>query len=155
MAQRGAVRDMMNSYSYPTASVQVGRRGAVALARISGVVTPSAAGRIIRDSSGWGGKRTALVNVVDYSGSAVAIGADHLLSVADQAQRFGVQIVPTALVVSAEQLPMFRAYADLSMACGILKAAFLRLDDAQRWAARQAVVAEEWARMRSALRSAP
>jgi hypothetical protein len=145
----------MNRYSYPTASAQVGQRGAVALARISGVVTPSAAGRIIRDSPAWGGKRTALANVVIYSESAVAIGADHLLSVADQAQRFGVRLAPTALVVSPEQLPMFRAYADLSMACGILKAAFVRLDDAQRWAARQAVVAEEWLRMRAALRFAP
>ena len=145
----------MKSYSYPTASVQVGKRGAVALARVSGVVTPAAAGRIIRDSPRWGGPRAALANVVIYSESAVAIGADHLLAVADQAQRFGVFFVPTALVVSREQLPAFRAYADLSMACGILKAAFVRLEDAQRWAARQAVVAEEWRRMRSALRSAP
>lgn len=145
----------MQSYSYPTASVQVGKRGVVSLARVSGVVTPAAAGRIIRDSPRWGGRRAALANVVIYSESAVAIGADHLLAVADQAQRFGVSFVPTALVVSSEQLPAFRAYADLSMACGILKAAFLRLEDAQRWAARQAVVAEEWQRMRLALRSAP
>lgn len=145
----------MKCYSYPTASVQVGHRGAVTLAKISGVVTPAAAGRIIKDSQAWCDQRRAMANVVIYSESAVAIGADHLLSVADQAQRFGVRIVPTALVVSPEQLPMFRAYANLSMACGILKAAFLRLDDAQRWAAQQAAIGEEWARMRSALRSAP
>lgn len=145
----------MNNYSYPTANVRVGRRGAVALAKVSGVVTPAAAAKIIRDSPAWGGRRPALANVVIYADSAVAIGADHLLSVADQAQRFGVSFVPTALVVSPEQLAMFRAYTNLSMACGILKASFLCLEEAQRWAARQAVVAEEWARMRSALRSVP
>jgi hypothetical protein len=145
----------MNRFSYPTASALVGQRGAVALARISGVVTPSAAGQIIQDSPAWGGKQQALANVVIYRDSAVAIGADHLLSVADQVQRFGVRFLPTALVVSPEQLPMFRAYADLASACGVLKAAFLSLDDAQRWAAQQAVVAAEWQRMRSALRSAP
>ena len=145
----------MPHYKYATAAVSAGSRGAVAVAKVSGVVTPAAAGRIIADSPQWGGKRSALANVVIYRDAAFAIGADHLLSVADQARRFGVEFVPTALVVSPEQLPTLRAYANLSMACGILKGAFLCLDEAQRWAERQAVVAEEWQRMRSALRSAP
>jgi hypothetical protein len=145
----------MACYTYPTASVFVRRADSVAVARVAGVVTPAAAGGIIADSPGWGGKGSALSNVVIYRDATVAIGLGHLLSVAGQAQRFGVRIAPTALVVSPEQLPAFKAYADLSMANGILRAAFLSLEEAHRWAARQAVVAEAWQAMRRSLLSAP
>lgn len=156
MAQRRANRDKMNRYSYPTASVQAGNSGRVAIARVRGIVTKEAAGRIIADSGSWCGRLGApLATVVVYRDATVAIETDDLLMAAGNAYRQGAGLAATALVVSPDQAAMFREYARLSAERGILKRVFLSVEDAQRWAAQQAVVAEAWQKMRLALRSVP
>ena len=104
------------------------------------------------DSPGWGGCEP-LSHVADYTGAAMALAAGPLMASAIQAQRHGVVLLPTALVVSADQLSVFTEYCRASMAAGILKAAFLRREDAVRWAARQAAVREHWLRLRAATQS--
>lgn len=146
----------MSKYKYPTASVQVGNSGRVAIARVRGIVTPTSAGKIIADSSSWCGRLGApLATVVDYQDAAMAIQTDALLKAAGSAYRQGAGLAATALVVSADHAAMFRDYAQLSADRGVLKAVFSSLEDAQRWAARQALVAESWQQMRRALRSGP
>lgn len=105
------------------------------------------------DSPDWGGCKP-LAHVADYSSAALALDAGPLMASAIQAQRHGVVLLPTALVVSADQMPMFGEYCRASMAAGVLKAAFLRREDAVRWAARQAAVREHWQRLRAATLSA-
>lgn len=117
-----------------------------------GVVTRSDARSIIIDSPHWG-QCMPLAHVADYSRAAMAIEASALLGSAIHAQRHGVTLAPTALVVSGDQMPMFSEYCRASMAAGVLKAAFLSVDDALRWASRQAAVREHWQRLRAGMQS--
>ena len=143
----------MQKHVYATSSVSSTARGRVGLGLIQGVVTASEARRIIIDSPSWGRCRP-LAHVADYSGATMAINEGALLGSAIQAQRHGVVLAPTALVVSRDQLAMFDRYCQASMSAGVLKAAFLRLEDAVRWSARQAAVREDWQAVRNGLRSA-
>ena len=146
----------MGSYNYSTACVQVRATGRVAVANVRGIVTQASAGKIIADSAGWCGRLgLPLASVVVYRDAAVAIQADELLKAASGAYRQGAGLAAAALVVSSDQFALFRDYARMSAERGVLKAVFLSVDDAHCWAARQAGVAEEWAQMRAALRSAP
>ena len=67
------------------------------------------------DSPGWGGCEP-LSHVADYTGAAMALAAGPLMASAIQAQRHGVVLLPTALVVSADQLSVFTEYCRASMA---------------------------------------
>jgi hypothetical protein len=141
----------MSKHVYSTSSVVTGQHGAVGIGRISGVVTALEARRIIIDSPRWGLR--PLAHLADYSQAAVAIDTAALMGSAIEAQRHGVVLAPTAIVVGPDQMPMFAEYCRASMAAGLLKAAFLNVEDALRWAGRQAAVREHWLKLRGEMRS--
>jgi hypothetical protein len=143
----------MKVIKYPCSRVQVSVGGSLAIAQIGGVITPDGAAAIIRDSVGWGGLGgRPMVKVVDYSMAAVALTYDQLLISAGQVGM--LRCVPAAAIVATpETYGLFRSYAAASTAGGVLKAVFLSIDEAVRWAARQAVVLDHWQRRRDAVRS--
>lgn len=139
----------MRRYTYNTASVSASLDGLIGVGIITGVVSGANARQIIADSVTWGGGPAPLANLVNYQGAVVAIQADKLLMAAKMAGRLGgIMATPTAIVATADQIEMFRDYAELSMQAGVLKAAFTNPADARRWAARQAVIRGQWLQRR-------
>lgn len=142
----------MSKLVYDTTSVVVGGPGLVVVGAISGIVTPRDAPRLIADSPQWGGGQ-ALAQVADYSRAVMAIESGPLMESARHAMRSGVILAPVALVVGLDQLQMFEDYCRAAREAGLIRAAFLSVDEALRWAAKQAAVQEHWQRLRLDLRS--
>ena len=121
----------MQTFTYATASVHVAALGRVAIGRVTGLVTISTAGQIMQDEARWiGGQQ--LAQIIDCSAAGVALAANDLLATAQRKLDGGGP--PTVFIVGLDQLPLFERYADLAMACGVLKAAFSSERDAQQWA---------------------
>ena len=136
----------MKSIDCGTARVDVLRQGEIVLARVVGVVTASAAARVIASRPAWQDE-AALACVVLYDRAVLAVSAEGLLRAAAQGPCFDPsKIVPAAIVSSAADLEMWRDYARLSLGCGVIKAAFLDVGAAELWAARQARVMAYWGR---------
>ena len=106
------------------------------LARVRGLVVPSSVGQIVRSIEGLSAECGASGQVVIYS-AQVLISPDDLFSAA---QASGRDKLPTALVVSSEQIDLFRAYARLALRAGVLKAAFLTEQEARVWLDQAAAV---------------
>lgn len=144
--------DRMEKLVYCTTSVEVGPPGPVVAGLISGIVTTKNAPRILAGSAQWAGGQ-ALAQVADYSRAVMAIEADELMRSAQQAMHEGAMLAPVALVVNLEQSAMFESYCRAARSAGLVRAAFLSVDEALRWAAKQAAVREHWQRLRLGLRS--
>jgi hypothetical protein len=142
--------DVMLRFEYPTATVDVRTCGQIVTAAVGGLVTASAATKIIAGAGGWATQR--LVQVVSYAEASVEMTPDVLFAAAVLAKP---STTPTALVVAPSQLSTFREYSLLYADRGVLKVAFTRMEEAQRWAARQAQVREYWARLVSARQAFP
>ena len=148
MQSRGGVSvrchtESMKTNVYGMSSVQAGAQGRVGVGKVFGVVTSAEARKILMDSPRWGDCRP-LAHVADYRQATMAIEPAALLASAVHAQRHGVILAPAALVVGPDQITLFSEYARASNAAGVLKAVFSTLDEALRWAARQALVREHW-----------
>jgi hypothetical protein len=140
----------MKKWTYSGAAVAAGTEDGVVIAVVDGIVTPASAGLIIADSVHW--SRYRLAQVVRYDRAAVNLTAEVLFATA---LRASAGSTPTALVVSMDQLPMFREYSQMHADRGVMKAAFTCAEAAQRWAADQARVRESWGRWRRALAASP
>lgn len=117
---------------------------------ISGPVDASAARQIIGDAHRWGSE--PLVQVVNYELACVQLNADELFRAATAARPIDV---PTALVVSRDDLWMWREYTRLHAQCGNVKAVFTSREEAHRWAAGQAAVFSYWGRVERSRKSSP
>lgn len=134
MSERGSKQ----TYRYPTAGVVVTECAhRIAVGRVRGLVTLAAAGQIMQDEHRWLGG-TQLAQIIDCSRAGIALGPNELLATA-QAE-LGNGVPPTVFVVGADQLPLFKEYADLAMAAGVIKAAVSSMEQAQAWAASKAPV---------------
>lgn len=140
----------MLKFEYPTATVDVRSSGHIVTAMVGGVVTAAAATKIIAGAGGWAPRR--LAQVVSYTDARVEITPDVLFAAAVLADPAST---PTALLVAPAQLSTFREYSLLYANRGVLKVAFTRMEDAQRWAARQAHIREYWARLVCARQACP
>ena len=141
----------MSRYVCGAASAVVTSDSGVTVARVSGVVTAASAGDLIARISARARLGGALANVVFYDSALMAVTHDRLLA----ASRVSSGSTPTAIVASADQMPMFTSYAAAAMGAGILKAAFATEAEARRWASQQAEVRAYWLSLRRALRSEP
>lgn len=147
----------MYLFSYRTASVNTSCLHGVGLARVSGVVTSDALRLIIADSTQWAGGSQQLAHIVHYSEAAMALTLDQMVCSGRAAKRAdAINATPSALIVSAAQMPLFDAYAAVMQRLGFSLGVFTGAEDGQRWAARQALVREHWLGLRAGLqRSAP
>lgn len=134
----------MHKFKYATAGARAYSAGRVAVGCVSGILTASIAREVIADSELWLPGGEALAVVADYSGAAIALSASDLLGAIQRIKWGGDMAPPTALVVASDQMAMFREYAARCATLGILRAVFASVDDAQRWAARQALVRQHW-----------
>lgn len=140
----------MLKFEYPTATVDVRSSGQIVTATVGGEVTAAAATRIIAGAGGWAPQR--LVQVVSYAEAQVSMTPDVLFAAAVLADAAST---PTAFLVSPAQLSTFREYSLLYASRGVLKVAFTSMEEAQRWAARQAHIREYWARLVCARQACP
>lgn len=147
----------MHRLLYRTASVETHAFREISMAHVSGVVTPDTLRLIIADSAQWAGGCDHLAHVVDYSGATMALSLDRMVEMARAAKRAdAINATPSALIVSADQMPLFENYTTAMQRLGFSMAAFTASDEGRQWAARQALVREHWRGLRAALRqSAP
>ena len=144
----------MKTIDCGAAAVRVLRQGDVVVAQVVGVVTVASATRVIASRPMWQ-ERAALACVVLYDRAVVAVRAQDLVRAAAQGPCADPsQVAPAAIVSAVQDVAMWREYARLSLARGVIKAAFLTSEDAEAWASRQARAMAYWARChRSAVRS--
>jgi hypothetical protein len=114
------------------------------LAHVGGLVVPSSAAEVVRSIEAVSEVSGSSGQVVVYS-AQVLIAPDRLFKAA---QSSGRDKLPTAVVVRPDQIELFRAYAKLAMAAGVLKAAFLSEQQAREWVD-QAVLVEAYRRSRA------
>lgn len=137
--------DNMVTFVYGATSVATHCAGRIGVARVAGVITPATAPKVFIDSAQWGCKQRPLVNVIDYRRAVVAVDPCCLFSAAERTLApSGGLSTPTALVVSADQLPVFNDYAGRALAAGHLRCVFLDADAAMQWAADQRAVTLQW-----------
>lgn len=92
--------------------------------------------------------------VARYDAALVQLDADALLVSASGVIKPGAALLlPTALVVTAETMPMWRTYCQLQARRGVLRMPFLSVEDAARWAADQAALFAAQARFHERARS--
>lgn len=140
----------MKNWKYPSATVSASAESGLLIVVVAGAVTPASAALIIADSVHWAQHR--LAQVVRCDQASVDMTAEMLFSAS---LRGNAGDTPTALVVSPEQFPVFREYSQMHADRGVMKAAFINAEAAQRWAADQARVRESWGRWRRALAASP
>ena len=140
----------MGKWAYCSAAVSARSENGIVFAAVDGIVTPTSAALIIADSVNW--SRHRLAQVVRYDRAVVNMSAEVMFAAAMKAKPGGT---PTALVVSDQQLPVFREYSQMHADRGVMKAAFTSSEAAQRWAADQARVRESWGRWSRALAALP
>ena len=147
----------MHKISYRTASVETSAYRGLGLARVTGIVTHDTLRLVIADSGQWAGGADCLAHVVSYSTATMALDLVQMVGMARQAKRADViNAIPAALIVSADQLPLFDDYTAAMQAHGFMIAAFTAADAGRRWAAQQAQVRAHWRGLRARLQlSAP
>lgn len=123
----------MNAYKYKSAEFVADISQGIGVGEVTGVVTLDVAGQLIATSNSLMFDYGACSQIVSYRGAAVLTTSEELFSKAAGIHT-ACETVPTALVVSVDQLEMFREYCRLAMHAGIEKAAFLTIGEAQRWA---------------------
>lgn len=136
-------------WSYPSATVTAQRSDEIGICQVTGIVTPAASGQILADNHLWIRESQIFGQVAIYQGATMCVDEEGLMRSAIATMSRASEILrPTALVVNAEQLPLFQRYAWLAAQHGFSRAAFTETEPALEWVRRQAEVFAQWPAMR-------
>ena len=131
-------------HDYGAASMAADPNGGLAVAHVTGLVTPAISLQLLRDNAAFVARNKIAGQVAVYSGAAMAINADSMLRNAQVARIEAPEIaLPTAIVASVEAFDMCRSYCALMCEAGFWRRAFLDYESALRWAAEYAQIREE------------
>lgn len=108
---------------------------------VQGLVTPEVSLQILETNRRWVERGGLCAQVVYYERAAMLIDAEAMMHNAARVLHRGDGLtVPTALVVTADMLPLFERYSTLMAQHGVLRVAFTSRDLADAWAREEAAV---------------
>ncbi len=138
-------------WTYAEAQMVGCREARLGVCTVTGIITPHTSALVLADNHRWMRQAAIHGQVADYRGAAMCVDEHELMRSAIGAMRDNDEILrPTALVVTAEHLPLFHRYAWLAAQHGVCRAAFTETGPALEWVRRQAEVFEQWPAMRLA-----
>lgn len=126
----------------PSTSAEMWGDNGLAVIRTQGIVAPQAFRGVLANCQAAVTDWDSRGLVADYMQAQLEIDADALMRSALQVMALGERklALPTALLVKADDLPMWRNYARLMAQGGVLRGVFTDHDAALAWTRQQAAI---------------
>lgn len=135
-------KETLKSWKYEgSASVAGGIESGLSIVTVHGLITQKSIGPLLADNAKWLAHTGVHGQIARYEQSAIALAGESMLQAAELALVANPAFeVPTAIIVHADMLDLFRRYSYIMNAKGVSRAAFSDADQARRWVQREAAL---------------